>query len=143
MEQYVRPTLNLGLLSFTVCLTVFTTILFRLVPALRVSPIEADSYRVARARRPQVSDAFVSKSTVHGTERSCRDLAGGRGSSDSKPAPPPKHQHKFSSRPPAHYTSKLPSIGYLDIARRSAFFDSLIDRIDAIPDVVKVSGATC
>jgi putative ABC transport system permease protein len=38
---------------------------------------------------------------------------------------------------------KLPSSRYPDTARRSAFFGSLIGRLDAMPGVVKASGATC
>lgn len=144
MEQYVRPTLNPGVLSFTVCLTVFTTILFGLVPALRMSLTEARglgsgtratstgfqmlSFRnllvtaqIALAMVLLVGAGLLIQSLLR---LRSTDLGFGT-------------DHLLTTR------LKLPSSSYPDTARRSVFFTHLIDRLDAIPGVVKASGATC
>lgn len=144
MEQYVRPTLNLGVLSFTVCLTVFTTVLFGLVPALRMSPTAGDALRsgtrTANAGFQKLSfrnllvTAQIALAVILlvGAGLLVQSLLRLRDTDMGFRA-----DHLLTAR------LKLPSGSYPDTSRRSVFFDSLMDRLAAIPGVMSVSGATC
>ncbi len=144
MEQYVRPTLNLGVLIFTVCLTVFTTVLFGLVPALRMSSAEpkllgsgtratSTGFQMLAFRNllvtAQIAFALV---LLVGAGLLIQSLLRLRSTDIGFGA-----EHLLTAR------LKLPSSHYSDAAARSAYFSRLIDQLDAIPGIVKASGATC
>jgi putative ABC transport system permease protein len=144
MEQYIRPTLNLGVLSFTVCLTVLTTALVGLVPALRMSPTEANSLQHGmRATSAGFQKLSFRNLLVAIQIALAVVLLAGAGLLTQSLL---RLRNTNVGFQPDHLLTvrlKLPSSGYPDTARRSTFFANLIGRLDAIPGVVKASGAMC
>ena len=144
MQQYVRPTVNLGVLSFTIVLTMFTTLLVGLAPAFRISAGASDSLRSGgRATAAGFQKlSFRSLLVVAQIALSVILLMGAGLLVQSLL----RLQNTNLGFQPDHLMIarlKLPSTAYPDTARRSSFFKRLIDRLDAIPGVVKTSGATC
>jgi putative ABC transport system permease protein len=144
MQQYVRPTLNVGVLSFTIFLTVLTTLLVGLVPALRMSSGESDPLRSgARATATGFQKLSFRNLLVAAQIALSVILLMGAGLLIQSLL---RLQSVNIGFQPDHLITarlKLPSIAYPDITQRSSFFHRLIDQIDAIPGVVKASGATC
>ena len=144
MEQYIRPTLNIGVLSFTVCLTVFTTILFGLLPSWRMTPRGASALRSgARAagggfQRFSFRNLLVTAQIAFavmllvGAGLLVQSLLRLRSTNMGF-----QPDHLLTAR------LKLPNSSYPDTARRAIFFDSLMDRLAALPGITSVSGATC
>ena len=144
MEQYVRPTLNPGVLSFTVCLAVFITFLFGLVPALRMSPTEAHLLGSGtRATSTGLQTLSFRSVLVMAQIALAVVLLAGAGLLMQSLLRLRNTNLGFQADHLLTVRLKLPSSGYSDTARRSAFFDRLIDRLDAVPGVMKASGTTC
>lgn len=144
MEQYIQPTLNVGVLSFTICLTVLTTVLFGLLPALRMAPTAADALRrgIGTTRggflrfsfrnllvTAQIALAVILLVNAGLLVQSLLRLQNTNMGFQA--------DHLLTAR------LKLPSSSYPDTSRRSVFLDDLMDRLAAIPGVTSVSGATC
>jgi predicted permease len=144
MEQYVRVTLNLRILGFAVCLAVFTTILFGLFPAWRMPPREPGLLR-SGVRPGQSGFRKLSIGSLLVTVQIALAVvllvtAGLLGQSLLRLI------HTDLGFQPDHLLTarlKVPADRYSDNARRSEFFNRLIDRIDSIPSVESASGATC
>ena len=144
MEQYVRPTLNMGVLSLTVCLALFTTVLAGLIPALRMSSSDADSLR-SGTRSTSTAFHKLSLQNLLVTAQIALAVVLLVGAGLLLQSLLRLGTANFGFRPDHLLTArlKLPSSLYPDTARRSAFFDSLVDRLDALPGVEDASGATC
>jgi predicted permease len=144
MEQYVRAALNARVLSFTVLLMVFTTILFGLVPAWRMSPRDSDSLRSgSRATSATFQKLSLRSLLVTAQIALAVVLLMGAGLLSKSLLRLLNSNMGFRADHLLTARLKLPSTRYSDSARRVAFFDALIGQIDAIPGVVKASGATC
>jgi putative ABC transport system permease protein len=144
MEQYVRATLNLRVLGFAVFLTAFTILVCGLAPARRMPPAGPDPLRsgtratIAGFQRLSLRSLLVTMQIALSVillvgagllaQSLLRLLNTNMGF---------RADHLLTAR------LKLPSSRYPDGERRSAFFGTLIDQIDAIPGVVQASGATC
>ena len=136
MEQYVRATLNLRVLSFTVFLTVVTTLACGLVPARRMSPTGPDPLRSgtratsAGFRKLSLRSLLVTMQIalsvilLVGAGLLAQSLLRLLNTSMGFRA-----DHLLTAR------LKLPSRRYPDNAGRSAFFDALINQLDTIPGV--------
>jgi putative ABC transport system permease protein len=144
MEQYIRPTLNLGVLSFTVCLTVLTTVLFGLLPAWRMSPAESDAFRSgARATSTGFRKFSFRNLLVTAQIALAMMLLVGAGLLVQSLLRLGNTNMGFRADHLLTARLKLPSIGYPDTGRRAVFFNRLMDQLDAIPGVISASGATC
>jgi predicted permease len=144
MQQYVRPTLNIGVLSFTIFLAVLTTVLVGLVPALRMSSSESDPLRSgARATASGFQKLSFQTLLVAAQIALSVILLMGAGLLAQSLL---RLQNTNIGFQPDHLITvrlKLPSTAYPGTAQRSSFFNRLMERLDAIPGVVKASGATC
>ena len=144
MEQYVRPALNLGVLGFIVCLTALTTVLCGLVPAWRMSPTDADPLRSGtRATSGGFQKLSLGNLLVTAQIALAVVLLVGAGLLVQSLLRLRNTNIGFRADHLLTVRLKLPSNRYPDDGRRSAFFNRLIDEIDALPGVVKASGATC
>jgi putative ABC transport system permease protein len=144
MEQYVRATVNLRVLSFTVCLTVFTTLLCGLLPAWRMSPASPDSLRSStRATGTGFHKLSIRNLLVVSQIALAVVLLVGAGLLTQSLLRLLNTGLGFRPDQLLTVRLKLPSTHYPDNPERATFFAALIDRIDAIPDIVKASAATC
>ena len=144
MEQYVHPALNLGVLGFTVGLTVLTTMLCGLLPARRTSPAEADPLRSGtRATSGSLVKLSLGNLLVTGQIALAVVLLVGAGLLMQSLLRLRSTNLGFRADHLLTVRLKLPFSRYPDDGSRSAFYNRLIDELDALPGVVKASGATC
>jgi putative ABC transport system permease protein len=144
MEHYVRPALDLTVLSFTVGTTLFTTILVGLIPALRMSRAEANRFHSGtRATGTGLQGLSFRNLLVTAQIALAVILLTGAGLLLQSLLRLQNANTGFRADHLVTARLKLPSTQYPDLVQRSSFFNSLIDRLDAIPGVVKASGATC
>lgn len=144
MEHYVRPTLDLKVLSFTVGITLFKTILVGLIPALRMSRAEPSRFRSgARATGTGLRGLSFRNLLVTAQIALAVILLTGAGLLLQSLLRLRNADIGFRADHLVTARLKLPSTRYPNLAQRSSFFNSLINRLDAIPGVVKASGATC
>jgi putative ABC transport system permease protein len=144
MEQYIRATLNLRVLGFTAGLTLFTTVLFGLAPAWRMSPAEPGTLGSGTRATSGGPQKFTLRNLlVTGQIAMAVVLLVGAGLLTQSLLRLLNTNMGFRADHLLTARLKLPSSRYADTARRAAFFDSLIQRIDAIPSVTAASGATC
>ena len=144
MQQYVRPTLNIGVLSFTIFLAVFTTLLVGLVPAMRMSSSASNPLRSgARATASGFRKLSFRNLLVAAQIALSVILLIGAGLLLKSLL---RLQNTYMGFQPDHLITvrlKLPSTAYPGTAQRSSFFNSLIERLNTVPGVVASSGATC
>jgi putative ABC transport system permease protein len=144
MEQYIRATLNLRVLSFTVGLTLFTTVLFGLAPAWRMSPAEPGTLGSGMRATSGGPQKFTLRNLlVTGQIALAVVLLAGAGLLTQSLLRLLNTNLGFRADHLLTARLKLPTNRYADTDRRAAFFESLIQRIDAIPSVAAASGATC
>ena len=144
MQQYVRPALNMWVLSFTIGLTVFTTVLVGLVPALRASSDTADPLRSGLRATATGFRKLSFRSALVATQIALSVmLLMGAGLLLQSLLRLQKMNLGFEPNHLITARLKLPSVGYKGVAERALYFRRLIDRLDGIPSVLKASGATC
>jgi putative ABC transport system permease protein len=144
MGQYIRASLNLRVLGFTAGLTLFTTVLFGLAPAWRMSPAEPGSLGSGMRAASGGPRKFTLRNLlVTGQIALAVVLLVGAGLLTQSLLRLLNTNLGFRADHLLTARLKLPSNRYADTGRRAAFFGSLIQRIDAIPSVTGASGATC
>jgi putative ABC transport system permease protein len=143
-EQYVHAALNLRVLLFTACLTLGATLLFGLAPAWR-TPSTGRGLLGSGART--ANDGFQRISLrnilVTGQIALAVVLLAGAGLLTQSLLRLLNTNMGFETDHLLTARLKLPSNRYPDSARRAAFFDSLMQRLDVIPGVAAASAATC
>lgn len=141
MEQYIRPSLNPVVLGFTILLAAFVTLLFGLVPALRMAPAQANPLQTGT--RATSSPLSFRNALVAGQIALAVVLLSGAGLLGQSLVRLRNTNIGFQADHLLTLRLKLPYARYPDTVSRSVFFGKLMDRLDAIPGVVAASAATC
>lgn len=144
MEQYIRPTLSLTVLMFTMGLTAVTTVLVGLVPAMRMSIGRTDPLQ-SGARVAATGFRGLSFRNLLVTAQIALAMILLTGSGLLLQSLLRLRRTNMGFRPDHLLTVrlKLPSTRYTDTTQRSSFFRRLIDELNTLPGVVKASAATC
>lgn len=144
MAQYIRPTLNVGVLGFTVCLTALTTVLFGLLPAWRMTPGAGGNLRSGARTASGGFQGFSLRNLLVAAQIALAViLLVGAGLLVQSLLRLRSTNMGFQADHLLTARLKLPNSSYPDTARRAIFFDSLTEQLAATPGVTSVSGATC
>ena len=145
LREYVHVGVNLRILGFTLLLTLMTTILFGLIPAYRMSPLNPDLTLRSGTRASSASFRTLSLRSLLVAAQIALALVllAGAGLLVQSLVRLERVNPGFRTDRVLAARLSLPRSRYPHTPQQTAFADRVLEKIDTIPGVLSASGSYC